>query len=359
VNREPVLADAIRRRIADYPLRRVPLADLLAAAASVDRSAAASVGWRQRVATAISELAGQGQIAVPSTRYDHSSDPPLPTYVTRPRTPKSKRTAPAAPVWHAEMSWAAGLDDSGMLTAADKSFLTTVNGWLPRRRGVLIPMRERSLDIFGDEKLLETRINGPLFGPGRLTSALLETYPCWPPVQQIVFGQGDWLIVENYTTYHSISVRASQIGFDGRLIWGAGKQVGTRLAALVVAGESPPPRCYYFGDLDIAGFRIAKSAAAKASEIGIPALTAARGLYRLALRHGGSAANNAPSGRRRPTRLGTQLARRRDRSPCHGSSRGRTQDCAGVRRHGSARHHRIERMVRLDCRQSGRDGTRG
>ncbi|HYB37040.1 MAG TPA: hypothetical protein VEF72_15670 [Mycobacterium sp.] len=41
-----------------------------------------------------------------------------------------------------------------------------------------IPMRERSLDIFGDEKLLETRINGPLFRPGRLTFALLETYPC-------------------------------------------------------------------------------------------------------------------------------------------------------------------------------------
>ncbi|MGV7524135.1 hypothetical protein PJM24_28935, partial [Mycobacterium kansasii] len=78
-------------------------------------------------------------------------------------------------------------------------------------------MRERSLDIFGDEKLLETRINGPLFAPGRLTLPLLETYPCWPPVNQIVSGHGDWLIVENFTTYHSISIRANQIGFDGRL----------------------------------------------------------------------------------------------------------------------------------------------
>ncbi|MGV7724172.1 Wadjet anti-phage system protein JetD domain-containing protein [Mycobacterium kansasii] len=238
------------------------------------------------MATAICELAGQGHIAVPRTRYDHSSDPPLPSYVTRPPTPASKRAVPAAPVWHAEMSWAAGLDDSGMLTPADKSFLATVNGWLPRRRGVVIPMRERSLDIFGDEKLLETRINGPLFAPGRLTLPLLETYPCWPPVNQIVSGHGDWLIVENFTTYHSISIRANQIGFDGRLIWGSGKQVGTRLAALALAGESPPPCCYYFGDLDIAGFRIAKSAAIKASDIGLPALTPARGLYRLALRYG-------------------------------------------------------------------------
>lgn len=292
--REPVLGDAIRRRIAEYPVRRVPLADLLAAAASVDRSAASAVGWRQRVATAISELAGQGHIAVPRTRYDHSSDPPLPIYVTRPQTPTSKRAVPAAPVWHAEMSWAASLDDSGMLSPADKSFLTTVNGWLPRRRGVLVPMRERSLDIFGDEKLLETRVNGPLFGPDRLTLALLETYPCWPPVQQIVCGPGDWLIVENYTTYHSISVRAGQVGFDGRLIWGAGKQVGTRLAALALAGENAPPCCYYFGDLDIAGFRIAKSAAAKASDIGLPALRPARGLYRLALRHGVAPEAKAP-----------------------------------------------------------------
>ena len=158
-----------------------------------------------------------------------------------------------------------------------------------------IPMRERSLDIFGDEKLLETRINGPLFRPGRLTFALLETYPCWPPVQQTVCGPGDWLIVENYTTYHSISTRARQLGFAGRLIWGSGKQVGTRLAALALSGAPAPPHCYYFGDLDIAGFRMAKSAVAKASEIGLPALTPARGLYRLGYLHGTARRSTASS----------------------------------------------------------------
>lgn len=80
---------------------------------------------------------------------------------------------PAPPVWHAELRWADELYDHDRLTAADQRFLTTINAWLSRRRGVQVPLRERSLQIFDDEKLLETRVSRPLFAPDRLTLDLL------------------------------------------------------------------------------------------------------------------------------------------------------------------------------------------
>jgi hypothetical protein len=160
----------------------------------------------------------------------------------------------------------------------------------------VVPLRERSLDIFGDEKLLETVVLGPLFGPGRLSMELLECEPCWPPVDQAVLGEGPWLVVENYTTYVSVSRRAQAGGFDGRVVWGSGNQVGTRLAALAAAGERPE-RCFYFGDVDAGGFRVARSAFVRARTLGFGALLPAWRLYRLTL----------DIGRRRPVR-GTTLA---------------------------------------------------
>jgi hypothetical protein len=295
VNREPALVEAMSQRIRAHPTRRIPLRELIAAATAVDHSGAATAGWRTRVKTAITALADKGEIILPRTRtlFDRSSHPPLPIWVARPPTPaEQQKTAPTAPVWHAELSWAARLYDGATLSSADWRLLTAINAWLPRRRGIAVPMRERSLDIFGDEKLLETRITSPLFGASRLTLELLETFPCSPLVHQIVCGAGDWLLIENYTTYYSISNRARQLGFDGRIIWGSGKQVGTRLAAL--AAQRHPPRCFYFGDIDPSGFSIARSAAAKASQFGLPEITPARGLYALAHRHGTARPSDPP-----------------------------------------------------------------
>ncbi|MGH3640827.1 MAG: Wadjet anti-phage system protein JetD domain-containing protein [Mycobacterium sp.] len=145
-----------------------------------------------------------------------------------------------------------------------------------------MPLRERSLEIFGDEKLLETRVSGPLFEPGRLTLDLLQTYLCWPTVERFTYGTGDWLIVENYTTYHSLGGRARELGFDGHIIWGSGNGVATRLAALA-AESARPPRLYYFGDIDVGGFRIARSATTRAAALGLPPLLATSGLYQLTL----------------------------------------------------------------------------
>lgn len=283
VNPEPALSEAMWSAIQSHATARVPLKVLQIAAASVDRTGAVSPGWRARISAALDSLRAQDRITFPKTRYDRSGNPPLPSYVQRPRATNVRSEPPKAPVWHAEMAWATRLFDR--LAPAEQHFVVAVNAWLSKRRGIAVPLRERSLEIFGDEKLLERRVTSPLFAPGRLSLEMLETFLCWPPVEQSGTGPGNWLIVENYTTYHSLAARAREAGFDGRIIWGSGNGVGTRLAALAI-NPPYPVRLYYFGDIDAGGFRIARSAVARAAEHGLPAVHAAGGLYRLLMEHG-------------------------------------------------------------------------
>ncbi|MDV3136373.1 Wadjet anti-phage system protein JetD domain-containing protein [Mycobacterium sp. 29Ha] len=282
---ETRLAEALWSAIERHRTRRVPVSELLKAGAAVDRTGAATVGWRARIKAAIEHLETGGRVTLPKTKQDTTALPALPLYVTRAAGPRNARAARTAPVWHAELRWAAALSDEGKLTGSDQRFLTTINNWLSRRRGIAVPLRERSLEIFGDEKLLETRVSGPLFGPGRLTLEVLQTYLCWPTVERFTYGPGDWLIVENYTTYHSLGRRARELRFDGQIIWGSGNGVATRLAALA-AEPARPPRLYYFGDVDAGGFRIARSAANRAATLGLPPMLAASGLYELTLETG-------------------------------------------------------------------------
>lgn len=282
---------ALEQAVARWPTQRVPLAELLTAAASVDRTAASSAGWRTQIAGALETLEAAGTITFPRTRFDTSAHPPLPAYITRPRIELSPRPSRCAVIWHADLAWAAELDGRGELASVDRAVLAPVNAWLSRRCGVPVPVRERSLEIFDDEKVLEKHLFGPLFAPGRLTFALLETYPCWPPVQQTVLGDGPWLLVENHTTYHSLSLRARACGFDGRIIWTAGSQVGTRLSALAAEELPPPASCWYFGDIDAGGLRAARLAERRAAEVGFGAVTPAGGLYRLAVDRGRESGN--------------------------------------------------------------------
>lgn len=285
MNPEPALTQAISEAITTHPRRRVPLDAIRRAAASVDSTGAISAGWRARLASALEHLRDAGVIAFPKHRFDKTGTPHLPLYVERPAPQSTPREAPQQLVWHAELMWAAQLDGRGQLGAADRRFLAAINAWLPSRRGLVVPHRERSLEIFGDEKLLEKRLKGPLFAPGRLTLDLLQAEVVFPPVIRSGAGPGDWLVIENFTTYHSLSRRAADAGFDGQIIWGSGNGLATRLAALSFE-DHRPPRLFYFGDIDAGGMRIARTGANAAQELGLPELQPARGLYALLLNHG-------------------------------------------------------------------------
>lgn len=281
-NPDPALARAVLELVARWPRRQVPIQDVLVAAAFVDRTGSTAPGWRGRIAFVLDDLAQQGRLQLPRTVF--TGDPPLPAWVRRPVADVPVAEPSAVVVWHEELSWVAELDDAGLLGSADRRLLAAVNAWLPRRRDREVPLRERSLDVFGDEKLLERSLPSLVFAADRLTLAQLRTRHCWPPVEQVVLGPDIWLIVENYTTFRSLADRARELGFCGRIVWGSGTQVGTRLAAL--ADTAPmPSQCWYFGDVDAGGMRSARHAVDRAAALGLPALWPATGLYRMLLEH--------------------------------------------------------------------------
>lgn len=72
-------------------------------------------------------------------------------------------------------------------------------------------------------------------------------------------------------------------GVRGRIIFGSGNRVGTRISALAEQGVAPPRPVLDFGDVDPGGIRAAQLAVSTASALDWPAVRPSRRLYELAL----------------------------------------------------------------------------
>ena len=110
-------------------------------------------------------------------------------------------------VWHPALSWVPG----ERLTPGQQDVLEQVNRWLHHDRDPLVvPLHERSLEIFGHEKVLDRLLTTNLFGPGRLTLDVLRTRRALVRFTMEVGGGDDGdelLVVENSDTLDSV-VRA-------------------------------------------------------------------------------------------------------------------------------------------------------
>jgi len=87
--------------------------------------------------------------------------------------------------------------------------LKTVNRWLRNADGdtearTIIPMRERSHEIFGDEKRLDALATSSLFAPGRLTLATLFTGRIPPPLAYECLADGGTIpVIENSDAFEA------------------------------------------------------------------------------------------------------------------------------------------------------------
>jgi hypothetical protein len=160
--------------------------------------------------------------------------------------------------------------------------LERVNDWLQVSRDPLVvPSRERSVEIFGDEKALDRLIGGALFTPGRLSLELLRCRRVVPRLHCEAVGAGSTLlIVENSDTFDSlVAVLRQRHGHRvGMVGWGAGTGFEASVLSVAELGQ-PVAEVSYFGDLDENGLRIPASASLTAQGAGLPAVRPAAGLY--------------------------------------------------------------------------------
>jgi hypothetical protein len=225
-----------------------------------------------------------GLVALPAERsYDRTESPAVPMFVTLPRAVEPEQRS-SLEVWHPELAWAA----DARLTSAQRELLAKINQWLFRgRHDLVVPLRERSLEIFGEEKLLDSALATSLFAQGRLSLELLATRRVAPRLSTERVGDGDVLmVVENSDTFDSlVRVLAQAPGRVGLVGWGAGS--GFEASVLSVASLAHQVReIRYFGDLDRNGLRIPASASRLAVLSGLPPVRPAVALYDALLRVG-------------------------------------------------------------------------
>jgi hypothetical protein len=206
--------------------------------------------------------------------------------------PKPQRPAEPQVSWHAALHWVPAFLASERPTRTERALLRAVNRFLGAgNSGLVVPLRERSLQLTGDEKALDTMSRGRLFAPGRLSLDLIAARRTSPPVVRHRVGTGPvTLVVENYATYDSLTAALPADGEVGEVVYGAGNTVGVVLTAL--ADASPVGALAYFGDLDVRGLEIAAAGTRLAVDLGLPPLVPAARLYRLLVEHG----HQAPAG---------------------------------------------------------------
>jgi hypothetical protein len=163
--------------------------------------------------------------------------------------------------------------------------LNAINDWLRDRKAdePVRPLRERSWQIFGNEKRLDSVVRQRLFRDGILTLDLIRAEIVHPPfVYTRVAATGRAFVCENHQTYHSAAQVLLRSNRDFAVVgYGAGRQFQASVSYCQDLGVER--EIVYFGDLDADGLAIAQGAALEAAALELPPVVPATHLYELLL----------------------------------------------------------------------------
>ena len=191
--------------------------------------------------------------------------------------------------------------------------LQAINAFLlAMRDGSLcaVPTRERSLQVFGDEKRLDQlRKGGSSLFEGRVSLDDLKCYPVAPPLpyetpEKPAPGKAI-LVLENYHSFDSFRRWNRKTALYAAVAYGAGNAFRQGAGNLDdVVERIDADGAVYLGDLDPAGVEILIGVNSRRQEEGRAALRPHRGLYRWLLDHGCRRPLEAGPGKELIQRLG-------------------------------------------------------
>lgn len=253
----------------------------------------------------------EGKLRAPVSRKRWSGNPPLPEWVIATRSlPVQPATVPGRDYfWRPELQWAVEL----RLRLEDMERLKQVNAWLRDMPAdePIVPLRERSLEIFGDEKLLEElTASSRLVGKDRLTLDLLRARAVHPPFFYKVISQAPvLLVIENHHPFDSFARTLRPGSGVGMVAYGGGNAF---VGSVTYAADLPQSveEIRYFGDIDAEGLRIPIDAGRVARAAGLPDVLPAADLYDRLLRIGRVANGPKPISRAAAERMADWLPER-------------------------------------------------
>lgn len=239
---------------------------------------------RRLLLGALRSMEVRGSIRLPpehGKRWDRSMDPAVPTSVDVIReqsTPSGFpwRTFP----WHQNLHWVVQCRN---LSTQQVEFLRRVHdGFVNGLFREPAPLKYRSLQLTGDEKLLASLATTSLFGTSRLTLDLLACLPDALPLAWEAVGDGGRMVIfENagpFAVARRVLAELDTRPYD-LVAYGGGRGLLAALGHLKTI-ERTVRSLHYVGDLDHAGLDIALAARKSAAELGLPDLLAAEELHR-------------------------------------------------------------------------------
>ncbi|MGI4794579.1 MAG: Wadjet anti-phage system protein JetD domain-containing protein [Janthinobacterium lividum] len=235
---------------------------------------------------ALKKLEAGGVISLPAAgSWEQAGSPALPLWVTLKRAPCSR-----VAVNHAAVTWAPELGFWPELRPSQLSALQSINNFLLRRRGSIspVPIKERSLEIFGDEKRLDNMCIGDALFAGRLPLSVIGCFrvPQPLPYRKVDAPGKPILVVENHNTYWSLAEWNEDTLRYTAVIYGGGENFRlTGRALQQTMQETGASSAEYFGDLDPKGLSIPVDFN-RCVEPGYPTVSAALPLYRWLLANG-------------------------------------------------------------------------
>lgn len=253
------LLEALRELAGDR--RRTSIDDVWGVYRTVVRGTTGQADARAELAELLAQLGDQGEVDLPKGRngWDESVAPPLPRWVTlrRPERERTERPDARSIAWPPELVFA---NDTRFDRVLDD--LLAIKGFLAEggRKRPMVPLRERSLQIFGDEKRLDGLTKTSLFRDGHLSLDLLRCYEVAPPlVFEAVLNAAApvVLVIENLHTYESFRKWNRNAREYAAIVYGHGSEFrGTVRDLPRVCEEVTASRVEYFGDLDREGLCI-------------------------------------------------------------------------------------------------------
>lgn len=290
----PEPASRLVRALKKTGRRRIPLAMLRQQFASACPELAEQPDRRSRLAETLRSAADTGEILFPrgARSWDRAGGAALPGFVLL-ATPRPQRVPAVEPgyAWHPLLSFAVRERNRLRLESAK-----LINEWLKSDPDLsfIVPIKERSLEIFGDEKRLD-QLRGStttLFGQVSLTAIGCRICPVPLPFEAGPYDARGRpiLIVENNDTWASFSEwnrgasRYAAVAYGGG---GHGKSLGydeTFIDELLDRFEAT--ELFYFGDIDPQGLHIASRAAERRARRQACPLRPAATLYGWLLAHG-------------------------------------------------------------------------
>ena len=276
--------DQLERVLCAGTAVRVSAQELWRALAKVFPHRTAGPAERRLLLDALKSIEARGRIRLPrelGKRWDRSMDPAVPISVDIVRDQAAPsgsawRTFP----WHPNLHWviqcrSLSVQQVGFLRRVQEGF---VNGMFREPA----PMKYRSLQLTGDEKMLASLATTSLFGPARLTLELLACLPDALPLAWEAVGDGGRMVIfENagpFAVARRVLVEMKARPYD-LIAYGGGRSLLAALGHIKTIERSVAAICYV-GDLDHAGLNIASCARRCAKELGLPAVLPASELHK-------------------------------------------------------------------------------